>query len=140
MSISWKVRRFARWTAAAPALGAIAACAARADVTRVDARTYRVECKDSLAVCLVPVQEICRANGYDIVQGTEQRSHVGSALPEGYETVKAKATVRCREAVPLFGADPNLPAPATASAAPAPPPAPPPAVVPTAPAPDAGVP
>ena len=139
-----RARGFVRWAAFAVTLGAVAACAVRAEVTRVDARTYRVDCKDALAACLVPVQEICRANGYDVVQGTEQRSHVGSALPEGYETVTAKATVRCREAVPLFGADPNRPPSAAASAAPPPraavvaaPPAPPaPSVAPPPPAPN----
>ena len=110
-----------RWVAVATTLVAAEACAGQAQITRLDTRTYRVECKDSLARCLVRVQDFCRDYGYEVVQGTEQRSHVGSELPEGYESVNAKATIRCRQAVPVFGPDPNLAASASASAAPAPP-------------------
>jgi len=126
-----------RFVAVAATLGAAVACAVQANVTRVGTRTYRVECKDSLAVCLVPVQELCRENGYDIVEGTELRTHVGTAPPEGYESVAANATVRCRQAVPLFGGDPNRPAAVAASAAPTPQPAVPAPVVPTVAAPSA---
>jgi hypothetical protein len=118
----------------AVAVGAAFACASRSELTRIDARTYRVECAGPLANCLVPVQEVCKPHGYDVLAGTERRSYVGTPSPEGYESVKANATVRCRAAVPLFGPDPNLPASASASAQPAPPPATPP-VAPSASAP-----
>jgi hypothetical protein len=105
----------------AAAVAAAFACASRAELTRIDARTYRVECSGPLANCLVPVQDVCKPHGYDVLAGTERRSYVGTPPPEGYESVKANATVRCRLAVPLFGADPNLPASASASPLPAPP-------------------
>jgi hypothetical protein len=105
----------------AVAVAAAFACASRAELTRIDARTYRVECAGPLANCLVPVQDVCKPHGYDVLAGTERRSYVGTPPPEGYESVKANATVRCRVAVPLFGADPNLPASASPSPVPAPP-------------------
>jgi len=98
------------------ALATMLACAAQAKVTRLTPGTYQVECKDSLALCLVPAQELCRAYGYDVVSGTERRNYVGQH-PEGYEAVSASATVRCRQAVPMFGRDPNEPVPPLASAA-----------------------
>jgi hypothetical protein len=121
-------------------VGAVAACAVKAQVTRVSERTYRVECNDALAPCLVPVQNICHEHGYDVLDGTEQRSVSGGVPPEGYESVKAVATVRCRQAKPLFGADPNAPVLASATSVPRPAPAPsaappPPAVTTAAPPP-----
>jgi len=98
------------------ALAATLGCASPAQVTRVSPGIYQLECKSSLAVCLVSVQEQCRAHGYDVLSATERREYVADS-PESHEWVKASAKVRCREAIPMFGPDPNLPVPPAASAA-----------------------
>jgi len=125
--------RAARWLGGgvpvALALTLALGCASHSKVTRLSPGVYQVECKDSLAVCLASVQDSCRDHGYDVLSASEKRDYV-ELHPEGYESVKSSATVRCRQAVPLFGRDPNLPVPvasASVSAAPAPSAVPPPA-------------
>ena len=119
-------------------LVATLSCATQTKVTRLTPGTYQLECKDSLAVCLVAARELCREYGYDVISGTERRDYIEQE-PQGYESVKANATVRCRQAVPLFGQDPNLPAAPSASAAASVAPAPAPSAAPPVVAPAASV-
>lgn len=94
-------------------------CAPPGTLTRVADGTYRVECKQALATCLVRVHEVCSSHGYDVLTATERRETSGAA-PVDAEYVKSSATVRCRVAVPVFGRDPNLPPPPIAASASAP--------------------
>ncbi len=129
---------------------ALLGCASNHEVRKVSDRTYAVTCRDSLERCLIPVQEICVTHGYDVLSATERRAYSGPMPPDGYESVEAEATVRCRQATPLFGQDPNkpivpvasasakVPAPsppssAVPAASPPPPPVPPPPPAPTVP-------
>jgi hypothetical protein len=100
-------------------LGALSVfgCMAQVKVTPIADRTYQVECEQALTSCLVRVQEMCSAHGYDVLTASERRETSGPS-PVQNELVKASATVRCRQAVPLFGADPNPPPPPIASVAP----------------------
>lgn len=100
-------------------LGALSAFACAAPVTLVPLadRTYQVECRQALASCLVRVEELCSAHGYDVLTATERRETSG-ASPVDAEYVKSTATIRCRLAVPVFGADPNPPPPPIASTKP----------------------
>jgi hypothetical protein len=93
-------------------------CASQTQVTGVSPGIYQLECRSSLANCLLAVEALCRAHGYDVLVATERREYVKDS-PEAREWVKASARVRCREAVPLFGPDPNAPLPPASAASPA---------------------
>jgi len=84
-------------------LVATLSCATQTKVTRLTPGTYQLECKDSLAVCLVAARELCREYGYDVISGTERRDYIEQE-PQGYESVKANATVRCLVMVESVGA------------------------------------
>ena len=99
------------------------ACALHVGVDRLPNGDLHVACKQELAQCLVPLSDQCPDHGYDIVNATERREATGSP-PLEQIFVHSEATVHCRSGKPLFGRDPNQPAPAavaSASAAAAPP-------------------
>jgi hypothetical protein len=103
------------------AAAVVSSCGPRVAVTKVAERDYRLECRAPLAECLVKLDELCGRYGYDVIDATERRDYSGPS-PEGYESVKASATARCRVAKPLIGKDPNEPLPPRVAPSAAPPP------------------
>ena len=104
------------------------ACAVHQGFERLANGDLHVACNGPLANCLLPVAEHCSEHGFDVVMASEHRDTTG-AQPEQAEIVRSEATVRCRQAIPLLGRDPNKPAAPTvvvvatsASAAPSGPP------------------
>jgi hypothetical protein len=105
-------------------LGSIAwlvlfACASNAEFTRLPDGSYRVVCQRKLDECLGPVEELCKAHGYDVAWASERRDRSG---PNGWEntSVDSAAVVHCRQGQPLLGGsqEPLPLAPASGTAAP----------------------
>jgi len=97
------------------ALGA-STCATSQAVERRGDGTLRAECRVALHDCLqtlVADDRNCSRWGYDIVYAIERRDQAGSVDWPDLQ-VTSEAIVRCRQAVPVFGADPNQPAPPAA--------------------------
>jgi hypothetical protein len=92
------------------------ACAPHAGVDRLPNGDFHVLCNRPLAPCLVPLSDSCPDHGFDIVKASERREATGSP-PEQQIYVRSEATVRCRSGKPVFGHDPNQPAPAASGAA-----------------------
>jgi hypothetical protein len=101
------------------ALGA-SACATSQAVERRGDGTLRAECRFALHDCLqrlVADDWNCSRWGYDVVYAIERRHQLGNVdVPD--VKVTSEAIVRCRQAVPAFGADPNQPAPPAAGSPP----------------------
>jgi len=94
-------------------LGA-AGCASHSGTERLADGRLRVECDGPLSACLVPASQACSDHGYDVVSAKELHDMEGGS-PYSGEFIKSQAIVRCRQAVPLFGRDPNPPLPAVAA-------------------------
>jgi hypothetical protein len=101
------------------AFGARGCAALHPSVEQLANGDFHVACREPLAPCLVPVADRCAEHGFDVIYATERRQTTG-APPEQEMTVRSEATVRCRQAKPLVGPNPN--ASASAAAAPLGPP------------------
>ena len=89
------------------------ACTALRGVERLQDGTLRAQCETPLSACLGQLEKEtdCERHGYDVLYAQERREQRGTAdLPS--LSVRSEAIVRCRQAVPLFGVDPNPPSPA----------------------------
>ena len=76
---------------------------------------------EAQTVTLQPAADACAEHGYDVVHAEERRETTGGS-PEQQQFVRSEATVRCRNANPLFHFGHDASAPLASSAAPAPPP------------------
>ena len=94
------------------------ACAGdRAGRTALADGSYKLECRKPLGDCLALLTDVCKTHGYDMIQGTEERSRTG-VEPVMTEYVTSHAIVRCRTAKTIFGSEPSPSAHAAASARP----------------------
>ncbi|MBN1606029.1 MAG: hypothetical protein JW940_05320 [Polyangiaceae bacterium] len=94
------------------------ACTALRGVERLEDGTLRAQCGTPLSTCLEQLENEmdCERHGYDVLYAQERREQRGTVdLPSS--SVRSEAIVRCRQAVPLFGVDPNPPSPAPPRAA-----------------------
>lgn len=87
------------------------ACMPNTSYQRLPNGDLHLVCRDvRLTSCMLPAADACSDYGYDILSGQERREVTGSP-PAQNENISSEATVRCRKAVPLLGADPNVPVP-----------------------------
>ena len=94
------------------------ACTALRGVERLQDGTLRAQCETPLSACLAQLEKEtdCERHGYDVLYAQERREQRGTTdVPS--VSVRSEAIVRCRQAVPLFGVDPNPPSPALPGAA-----------------------
>ncbi len=108
-------RDWRAWLVMLFAAGGARGCGLNASYQKLPNGDLRVACNGPLIPCLRPAADTCSDYGYDVVRAEERRETTGSP-PEQQTFVRSEATVRCRQAKPLFGHDPNA---AVASAAPA---------------------
>src|SRR5690242_18427963 len=92
-------------------LALAAACASGSRRLLLADGSYELKCEGELSTCLMQMEKVCAANGYEVVRATERRERVGP-IELATDIVRSEAVVRCRKANTLFSFDAPPPPPA----------------------------